>query len=256
MNWGVLQRRPRRAAGFAVLRKALGIPEDKCMKPLCTWRFCEIVRIQLLLGTYATELGFKPSIWQLWNKVQILVNILGSFVFPVLVNDRRGVECYSSEGHYISEVCSSPAGGGGLMFSIQKLHQVLSFSLFISICLCVLSFFVSFLYPSFLYLSVAPPSLIPFLSFLLMSSLGVICDRYMKREFSETNFFYWQVLKRREATGNVTLSLARPELILHWGMAHTIQEKKRTNSFPSAEPKSSELSICEFLCLEIKLELT
>ena len=41
------------------------------------------------LGTYATDFGFKPSIWQLWNKVQILVNILGSFVFPVLANDRR-----------------------------------------------------------------------------------------------------------------------------------------------------------------------
>ena len=75
--------------GFMMPTEALGIPEDKCIKLFCAGCFSEIIHSQLLVGTYATEFGFKPSIWQLWNKVRILVKTLGSRVFPVLAKDRR-----------------------------------------------------------------------------------------------------------------------------------------------------------------------
>lgn len=68
--------------GFMMLAEALGIPEDKCIKLFCAGCFRVIIHSQLLVGTYAREFGFKPSIWQLWNKVWILVKTLVSCVLP------------------------------------------------------------------------------------------------------------------------------------------------------------------------------
>jgi len=75
--------------GFMMPAEALGIPEDKCIKLFCAGCLSVIIHSQLLVGTYAREFGFRPSIWQLWNKVWILVKTLGSCVFPVLAKDRR-----------------------------------------------------------------------------------------------------------------------------------------------------------------------